>query len=250
MIIGSVAMKHWFPEFNREPKDIDVILGQHQKWDTDGEYRLEILQNPILLEYYNNDMPDYCPSDILLTLKMSHLFWDLNWEKHMFDTQFLLGKGILYNKDLFYKLYEHWNQYHKKNKRSDLKMTADKFFNNAIKFPVGHDELHYLLVDRPAFLDILKDGEDVDVCEHKFNLLNHEKKCNLVTEEIMVMALERYSNLHYRQAYSKMFKKFIISHAPLWEALFIIENFKQLYKPKFNYFNHLNQKIYESVSNY
>jgi len=230
ILIGSSAIKEWFPDFPREPKDKDYIgKGTNSK-------EIEYHPNPViekLYEYHSISM--LFPND-LYTLKISHMFWNINWEKHMFDIQFLKKKGCVLNKELFYQLYEFFNEYHGKNKRSDLKMSADKFFDNAVKCEYEHDYLHILLNPTPTFTKILKDGEEVDVDEEKFNLLSHKEKCNLVEEEVMVMAWERYKHLDFRVAYTRMLKKFIISHAPIWEALFIIENYIELHKPKFNYF--------------
>jgi hypothetical protein len=172
---------------------------------------------------------------------MSHIFWDINWDKHMFDIQFLINKGIAWDRKLFPLLYEYWNTVHGKNKRSDLEMSAEQFFDNAVKSEYDHDWLHTLLNPYPTFNKVLI-GE-VEVCEHKFNNLKHEEKCNLVTEEVMIMAYERYKHLDFRVAYSKMLKKFIMNHAPMWEALFIIENYIELHRPKFNYYKIIDDGI-------
>ena len=100
-----------------------------------------------------------------------------------------------------------------------------------------------MLNPTPIYTKILKDGAEVDVSEEKFNKLTFEEKCDLVREEVMVMAYERYKNVNYMSAYSKMLKKFIINHSPLWEGLFIIENFIILHKPLFNYFKTISDKI-------
>lgn len=240
-IIGSHAIKHWYPDFKREPKDIDYLVNDKTMWDPIPG-KEEYLENPVLWNHikgYNK----YLEPNLLLTLKSSHLFWDLFWEKHMFDVQFLLNKGNKINKELFYKLYDYWNVYHSKNRRSDLKMTAEDFFDNALKCEHSHDWLHTLLNPIPTYTKILVDGAEVDVSENKFNNLTFEEKCSLVQEEVMIMAWERYPKLDYRVAYSRMLKKFIISHAPIWEAIFIIENFITLHKAPYNYFKVINEKI-------
>jgi len=239
VLIGSTVIKKYYPDFPRIPKDIDYAVDKYIK-NEDG---IEYLLNPIICSMYANG--GEINLNHLLTLKVSHLFWDINWEKHMFDVQFLLSKGLKIDIDLFYKLYEYWNTYHNKNKRSDLKMTSKDFFNNALKCEYSHDWLHTLLKNPPTFMLVLKDGAEVDVCEDKFNALSFQQKCDLVFEEVAIMGFERYSHLYYKTAYSKMLKKFIISHAPLWEALFIIENYKLLLIPKFNFLQFLTNKIHE-----
>lgn len=243
VIIGSQAIRYWFPDFKREPKDIDVI--SDDSWEkelllvVEGK-KVETLDNPIILKYHK-DFNIYLNPNMLYTLKMSHLFWDINWEKHMWDVHFLKSKNCVLDLELFYELYDYWNDYHGKNKRSDLKMSASDFFDNAIKCPVPHDDLHLLIKNPPTFTKVLV-GE-VEVGEDKFNQLSFEEKCDLVTEEVMIMAYERFQNLDYRIAYGRMLKKFILSHAPLWEAIFIIENYPLLLKPKFNYIKHINDEL-------
>lgn len=253
IIIGSTAIKFWYPDFKREPKDLDLILykGEEIPKEFLEKYnKIETLSNPILLQFCKNNLfqiSPYLNPDILYTLKMSHMFWDINWEKHMFDIQFLYKKGCRLKSDLFHDLYKFWNEYHGKNKRSDLKMSAEDFFDNAIVSNIPHDDLHEILVQHeyftnfvPTYKQVLKDGCEVEVCENKFQNLNHDEKCNLVIEEVMIMAYERY-NMNYRFAYSKMLKKFIINHAPIWEAIFIIENYIELHKCPFDFIKFLNK---------
>ncbi len=240
ILIGSAAIKYHFPDFKREPKDYDYISEVADKGIL-GDKKVEYLENPILWELYSDY--EVLPINVLYNLKLSHIAWDINWEKHLYDIIFLQQKGCFLNKELFYSLYEYWNTYHNKNKRYDLKMSADKFFDNAIKCPYSHDYLHTLIVDAPTYSKILKDGEEVEVSEEKFNNLSFEEKLSLVREEVYVMAYERLAGRHYRTAYTWMLKKFIISHAPIWEMLFIIQNYEYLYKPHINYVELINNKL-------
>lgn len=229
ILIGSSAIKYYYPDFPREPKDKDYAVNDKSLKSTK---EVEYLYNPVLLEFL--DTKDLiCPLNVLYTLKMSHMFWDINWEKHLYDIQWLKEKGCIVIPELFYELYEFWNEYHSKNKRSDLKMTSSEFFNNALKCEFDHDWLHTLINPNPTFNKVLI-GE-VEVCEEKFNQLTFKEKCDLVQEEVYVMAWERMPKMDYRFSYEKMMKKFIISHAPLWEAIFILDNYKYLYKPKINF---------------
>jgi len=262
MIIGSTAIKHWFPDFTREPKDLDYITSEQFPIEESGYFnrnttiKIEILNNPVLQHYVHDKysyIPKYCPVNELYTLKISHCFWDLpnkTWDKHMWDIQFLKSKGCVFIPELFNDLYKYWNTLHGVNKRSNLDMSADEFFDNFITFPVEHDTLHELLIqheyfvnqDKPTYTKILI-GE-VLVSEDKFNLLTEQEKFNLVFEEVAVMALERYSDLYYKAAYNKMLKKFIINHAPMFEAVWIIQNHKKLLTEiPFNFIKHLNEKI-------
>ena len=243
ILIGSSAIKHWYPDFKREPKDIDFIIDENEILPPRGQ-NVEYLVNPIFANKwkYKDTKPMY-PSD-LTTLKASHLCWDINWEKHMFDLQFLLSKGNEIEEELFWELYDYWNVYHNKNKRSDLKMTKDEFFSNAINYDVAeHDDLHLLINPTPTYTKILKDGCDVELDEEKYNLLSHEEKLDLIREEVMVMSWERYRKNGFRQGYNKMLKKFILSHAPRFVLIFILKNYIELHQVPYDYFTKIEKGL-------
>lgn len=246
MIIGSNAIKYWFSDFSREPKDIDIVTSnEYNKQDLlkihkDIKHlKVEILKNPILVDWCKseNNLPIYCPKDELYTLKISHSLWDLennSWEKHLWDIQWLKEKKCNFIPELFYKLYKYWETIHGKRKTSKLDMSSEDFFDNAIKYHIPHDTMHELLIKHPYFNQseptyklVLKDNAEVDVDENKFNKLTELQKFNLVFEEVAVMAEERY-NIYYKRAYNRMLKKFILNHAPIWEAIWIIQNHKEL----------------------
>jgi len=242
ILIGSKAIKHHYPEFPREPKDIDYIVNTNSNLKSGNG--IEYLQNPIIYNRYKPFTNTIVSKDDLATIKASHLFWDIKWEKHMFDLQFLLKNDCEINEELFFKLYEYWNGFHSKNKRSDLKMSKEDFFTNKINYSQNqHDDLHKIINPNPVYEMCLLDGKEVELDENKFNSLSHENKLEFVREEVMVMAYERYSELGYKIAYSKMLKKFIISHAPLFSLIFILENFIELHKPKYNYIKQINNGL-------
>lgn len=179
MIIGSNAIKYWFFDFPRTPKDLDFVVWSKNNIDKEllelqSNSRTEILENPVLIEWVNQPV---CPPNELYTLKISHSFWDLKnntWNKHLWDIQWLKEKGCKFIPELFYQLYEYWNNLHGENKRSNLQMTSEEFFNNAVNFPINHDYLHELLIkneyfcaELPTYQKILKDGKEVEVCEKK-----------------------------------------------------------------------------------
>lgn len=251
ILIGSTAIKHYFPDFKRIPNDTDYVVKDKNLFK--NENNTEYLENPILFKY-DSHISGILKPDYLYTLKISHIFWKLNnnsWDKHMYDIQWLKEKDCVLILNLFEELYKYWGKIHGVNKRSNLDMRSDDFFNNALKYPVNHDYLHELLITHdyfqsqsyPTYKYILKDGAEVDVSEEKWKLLNDTQKYNLVFEEICVMALERNFHSHYRVNYKIMLDKFIRNHAPIWEALWIIENYKKCLKPAFNYIEFLNKKI-------
>ena len=235
-LIGSQALKRLFPKFKRTPKDFDFLVEKKIPTVRTGILIEEYHENPILFKYLldNNFSENGITADVLYTLKVSHIFWDIFWEKHMFDIVFLQENGAKLIKPLFDDLYKYWSVFHGENKRSDLEMSAEDFFNNALK-TYNHDLLHTFINATPTYTKILKDGAEVEVDENKFNLLTHNEKLDLGREEVYVMAFERLFGRDYRVAYVWMLKKFIISHAPMWEALYLVQNYREMHKCKINY---------------
>lgn len=240
LIIGSTAIKHYYPEFPRQPKDLDVAVVT-TKGLAERVNNTEFLENPVILKYQQEG---YLSPDLLLSLKVSHLFWDINWEKHLYDCSFLLSKGHRWNIDLVLELIEQWKKILPKVRRSKLNMTKEDFFTNSVNEDTNqHDYLHTLLKEIPTFTKLLKDGCEVEVEEEKWDLLSFEEKHDAVFEETAVMAFERYKDIDYRSAFKRQLKDNIIKHFPLWMALFAIENYRKVEKPIYNY----KQKIQDGL---
>ena len=241
IIIGSEAIKYWFSNFPRLPKDLDVIVeNKEEKLELTGNYsKIEKLLNPVLLKWHNSSNK-YLKPDYLYTLKISHCFWNLenrSWSKHIWDVQWLKEKGCKFIPELFYELFAYWEIIHGKRKTSNLEMSAKDFFNNAIDYPIPHDDIHELLIQHsyfegqtePTYKKILKQGQEVDVCMKKFEELTEKEKLNVVFEEVSVMAEERFpKNIYFKAKYEKMLKKFITSHCKVEEGIWIIMNHKKL----------------------
>lgn len=237
VIIGSTALKHYFPNYKREPKDLDYATSIYKKSNVKD---VEYLYNPIITEIENRK---YLRPEYLLSLKISHLNWETNWDKHLFHVQFLLKQGVKYDIKLIERLKLFWKEFLPTIRSSNLKLNSKEFFNNAINVKIPHDDIHKLIVKIPTYMKILKDNCEVEPCEIKFNNLSHKEKLELVREEIYVMAWERYRNLDYREAYRIMLQKFIMNHAPRFEFYFIIENYIELLIPPFNYIKHINNEL-------
>ena len=232
VLIGSKAMKYHFNDFNREPKDIDYIVKERKIKGSDS----------ISLPFF----VDYCKSEIaspneLLTLKCSHIFWnelgERNWEKHMWDIQFLLKKGAKYDWEMILKLKEFWTKHYGKlaSRRSNLTLNSKDFFNNAINKNIDHDSIHLIINPEPTYKKVLKDNAEVEPCSIKYNNLSNEEKDNLFIEEVMVMAYERFSNLYYKKAYYIMCNKYIRSHMPLFCFDYVIKNYIRLSYAPYNF---------------
>lgn len=257
MIIGSVAMKHYFPFFKRESKDLDVVKNKiHPNKESFGSILRVDFGNIAVLEKWFSDT-EYISVDGLYTLKCSHSFWELpnkSWEKHIFDIQFLKEQGAKLIKPLFDELFLYWSEKHGEREISNTDMSSEDFFNNAINYDVSHDTSHLLLLKHeyfkgqrePTYMKILKEGADIDVDMRKFELLTENEKFNVVFEECAVMAFEpRFpKEMQYKQRYSRMVKKFILKHSKLEESLWMIQNHKELITNiPFNYMEFLNVLI-------
>lgn len=233
LIIGSTALKLWYPDFKREPKDVDFVVRNSSHYKNNKGF--EFLENPVFLDWVMIDEGYIKPHD-LLTLKISHMFWDFNWDKHMWDIQFLFSKGHMYHKAMLYELIKYWEETKPKIRRSNLNMSREDFFDNAVNDDeFKHDYLHTLVAEVPAYTKLLKEGAEVELDEDKWNRLSIQEKKDVVFEETAVMAYERYKNSYYKIGYNKQLKDNIIKHFPKYIAIFAIENYIELLEPKFNF---------------
>lgn len=224
LIIGSTALKHHFPNFKRQPKDLDIAVSEERKNEGNTEY----LYNPVILKYQDKG---YLNPSLLLTLKISHLFWETNWDKHMFDTQFLLREGIKYDEIILLELKAFWEEYLPKIRRSNLDQGKGEFFTNNINADEHeHDFLHTQINSVPMYTRILKEDCEVELDQEKWNCLSKSDKLLVVREEVEVMAAERYPDIHASIAHSRQLKVCIRKHFPHYISLFAIENFIELLK--------------------
>lgn len=230
LIIGSTAIKKWYPEkYTRQPKDLDIAVIEDRP-NTKG---VEYLKNPILFKYQKGGflIPEY-----LLTLKISHMFWEFNWKKHMWDIQFLLDQGVSYNSTLLQELIIYWEKTKPKVKRSNLELDAKEFFTNAINSEeLDHDYLHTLINPTPMYTKLLKEGKEVELDENKWLKLSFEDRCKVIFEETAVMGYERYKSKYYKAAYEIQLEQNIQKHFPRYIAIFAILNYKKVVTPMFNF---------------
>ncbi len=123
-IIGSVAMKHHFPDFPRIPQDTDVIISQKdftpiyvegmnsssiERWQPGANHQSFIIKwenIPTPVEYLFSDSvrslelildqmcdeSDYVPVDVLYSLKKAHIHFPIKFQKHIHDLMFLREK--------------------------------------------------------------------------------------------------------------------------------------------------------------
>lgn len=235
MLIGSEAMKEHFSDFRREPKDRDFF--SYRALDVKGD----VFWHESFPLTWDDDR--VASPDELYTIKASHAYWDLHgtWEKHMGDLLFLYNHGARMLPEMHDILHPVWLEKHGK-KRAALAKTKAEFFSDAVVRKYDHDSIHRSIAynDHPIYEDILKDGEEVLTDPVKFAMLPQERKEQLVREEIMATALERWvipSNYKCspRAAYAKATKKTITSLTKGKFALWIVMHYQDIYKPDVDY---------------
>lgn len=235
LIIGSVAARHWFPDF-REPKDLDVITAASVSSNDPKTFQVEThwhdAAQPIL-EYSSNTI--FADPSILLTLKLSHSHWDVHWDKTVFDINFFMERNVQPNMGLYEKLLPIWEKIHGK-KKLNMNKSNEEFFNDAVSRPIPHDVIHDAVsfYDKPLFT-YLKSNPDIAIIDRKlFEKLSHDDQCKVALEEIMATAIERFNltalstRLDRMIAMHKAHKKICISMSKGWFSRFLITNTKVL----------------------
>ena len=229
LIIGSRAIQAWFPDFKRNPKDIDFISKtplmsrevQHY-WVDSFQYILD-----------NNKSDIYVDPNFLLAIKTSHAGWDIHWEKTMADILFLKKQGCVVDKELYNRLVKDWIGVHGKKWASLKGKTSTTFFEDAVPRKYVHDDIHEAVAvyDKPLYENLIVEG--VNCSEKGFDKLSFEDKILMTKEEIWVTALERYHipsdfTCGHAAAYGKSLKKLATTMSSGWFKFFILDNFQHL----------------------
>ena len=231
LIFGSKAIKHWFPNYKFEPKDLDLITKDESK-----EKGVEKYWNPAFdyILAHNKD-PEYVDPDFLLTIKASHSNWDVKWDKTMSHILFLKKNGCVIVKELYDLLKKDWKQIHGRENAPLRNKSSKEFFDDAVPRKYDHDNIHRAVAyyDEPLFFRILKTENSVDCSKEKFDNLSHDDKIRLAKEEIFVTALERFLipkefDFNKRRAYTWSLKKFVTTMSTGWMSFFLIDNFEEL----------------------
>lgn len=239
LIIGSTALRYWYGDAVRKPKDVDIFAPPDSPttadrfWDDDLADWLD-----------ERDRGVYATPDELITIKASHAYWDLrngSWEKHMGDLLFLKRQGARIIPDLHDMLYRVWERRYGA-KRVNLTLEAEDFFNDAVKRVYDHDSIHDSVAygDRPLYESVLKDGHSVQVDMAKVRALPFEEQVKLYREEIYATALERMVipndyKCSPRAAYAWALKRTITSLTKGWSAKFIVANYDIFVRPDSDY---------------
>lgn len=244
LVIGSKALTYHRPDLvMADTRDTDVIvspsiditLAPYNEWDC-HHVPLDIMEMMSHKEGY------VFPSD-LLTIKMSHMQWDINWEKTLDHVLLLLDAGCEVNIPLYNKLVEWWKVVHGDKIRLSLMKSSKDFFDDAVVCEWEHDYLHECVSYPfpPIYTTVLKDGEEVFVDKQKFDKLSYFDRINMFREEIAVIAFERWllnkdSNITWHQAHFLALKRTITNLTKNWASDFIIHNIRDFVSPVWGHY--------------
>lgn len=253
ILVGSEAARHWWPEY-REPNDIDYLSpdkiridGQRVEtfWHSSLEENLDLLAQHCIYSKTEGRYQHVADPNFLYTLKVSHSFWALrngSWKKHMFDINWMQENGdVKFVPEIYDIFYPIWSERYG-SKKAKLDIPADQFFTNSVDRIYDHDSIHRSIAyyDEPLFTEILKDGAEVMVDWSKFEVMDYERKIQLVREEIYATALERRIipdnyKTSARTAYNYALMKTITSFWKGKWSLWVVLHFSELKNPADDY---------------
>ena len=226
LMIGSTAALYW--GINRSnPKDTDYFYYRENEVVPSDSHKIprELYEK---IPSYNG----WITPEALLTLKCSHLQWDIHWEKTKLDIIYWMELGYKIIPDLYQDFVSYWKEIHGDKSFLSLNKDKEEFFQDNVYYPIDHDELHRLvaLPDDPVYLRCLKDNKEVEISKEKFDNLIYNDKVRMFKEEISVIALERYLLNPFNdvndilQSYQLALKKTITNLTKNWASDFIIFN--------------------------
>lgn len=256
MIVGSTALRAHGVNLSKGDVDLDVwvVDSRHLK-DYPSRCDYHIIPESVIEKVWHPS--GYVTPENILTIKMSHLGWDIHWDKTKRHIIALLNLGYRVNLDLYYTLVEYWKGVHGDKSFLSLNKGKDKFFTDKVVYKYDHDYLHELAAHphQPVYTKCLKEGEDVLIDKSKFDLLTKEEQILMFREEISVIAIERWvvnpeivKPLSFYKAYKEALKRTITNLTKGWATDFIIMNIRELSKPDFKQFNNVNKRLEITMS--
>lgn len=235
ILVGSQALKIHFPNDNIKTHDHDYLINGKTGRNKNIEF-YDINENKGLKYIFDNNQEIAAPEQ-LYTLKLSHCFWNVHWQKTMFHILFCQQKGLKHDENLFQLLYNDWIPIHGK-KRAYLNKSNEDFFKDNVKRTYQHDDIHQAVKynDKPMFEYLKKDINKAMINEEMFKNLNQKQQFQLAREEIYVTALERFiipKNFHIDRltAYRAACRLLLTSMTKGWFPKFIALNWIHLNRP-------------------
>ena len=235
ILVGSSAAKVHLPFF-REAKDIDAWC-REKIWDID----CSVMPPEIFKLMEHDSLVNRCASlNDLLTIKLSHLPYDILWKKHLNDYLMFKKHGAQINQALYVALQQHWESVHGNKSFLSLYRTKDNFFDDYVEKEQEHDYLHELVAypDKPVYSRCLQEGQEVMIDWDKFLAMPFEQQVKMFREEINVIATERWllptkdsGKITFREAYSKSLHKTVTALTKGKASRFLCENIEEFIRP-------------------
>lgn len=265
LLIGSRAIKYWFPDFNRTPKDWDLIVSgcpedKLKRVEIDGQ-RVEMERSGsgnYLIEMYKGDTNNTVGTPVgtakvvkipeLFLIKKSHIYWPNKWSKHINDYHYLksrLNGPITDDLKRFYemRLRESEERYGKRFK-ARLSTTNNNFFGasqNKVGRKYEHDDLHKVTCyyDSPLYDKMKNDKDKAAVDKKLWDVLSHKDKIRAVREECYAIGLERrliprfesdrdVRKVHESQAFHYALQRICTNLTSGWFRNFAIDNYPEI----------------------
>jgi hypothetical protein len=232
LLIGSCAARAQFPSF-REPHDIDFVCTEEQMHKyvkkneeigniVDGlepksidHWACKITSGISLLKWVEFGIAkdgnsserilqrcgttSFAPVDVLMMIKKSHLYWQLNFDKHIKDYHFFKSKGVVLDdelKDILKQRIKETEVRVGKPMTPSLKQTKDAFFGQSAKrvtYYFDHDNIHQVMAhkEKPMYTYMQKEEDEVFCTKAMWETFSIKDRVQCVQEEAYVIAIER-----------------------------------------------------------
>ncbi len=189
----------------------------------------------------------------LYLLKKSHIIFNIHWDKNILDYLFLKEKcnpeyALFGWRQEALRLRFNEVKSRIKSKEINFKQDNSEFFKKSEKFVnrvVEHDSLHYAtcFYDKPLFLSAKDDVTKAELSKEKIRQMSHLHKIQMIQEEAMALALERYiipcmlakQTYNARSAYRKIAAKMVHNYLPYFLRYFAADNFMEILDLKVDY---------------
>jgi hypothetical protein len=226
LIIGSAAAYHWFSDW-RKPKDLDLLTPT----EINGNPTVDVQWYEMATEVIAASKDEvFADPDLLYTLKVSHAYWDIHWDKTLYDIWQLQKRGAVLNQELHDKLVKTWTKIHGP-KKVNLNQPKELFWKDAVRRQHDHEWLHTQVAfgEYPMHLDLHTDGSAVMMDRAKFFALSLDDQRKVAMEEILTIAIERAdlgvqsTRIERLSAVKRAHKILCTSAAKGWFAQFLVE---------------------------
>lgn len=249
IVVGSTALGK-FNLNRRKPSDVDIWTDEFSYSPSEKE-DVALVPSEILSKVDCTD-DGFATPDSVYTIKLSHLVYDIQWQKHKLDVLFLKINSCKVLPKLYELLIEHWKVVH--GAKDFLSLNKDKidFFDDAVHYQYEHDHLHELVAfpNKPVYTKCLKEGQDVLIDKEKFFSMCFDDQVRMFREEIAVIAIERWlvdpkyeSRYSWYQAHMFSVRKTVTSLTKGWASRFLVENIEHFVKPNYSYYKHIMKEL-------